>query len=262
MATTTNYSWTTPDDTDLVKDGASAIRSLGTAIDSTVFTNAGNAVQKSTIDAKGDLLVGTADNTVGRLAVGTNGYTLVADSAETTGLKWAAASSGALVLVSRQSFSGVADTGTTFDGVFTSTYKNYQIVIEDMESTSNGAWLYFQYRYAGPTTQAASYYGSVTNFDHTGTTTNTAQSAVSQISMMRIGSTGSATNGQVGNYYVSKVGASGKPAITGQGAGNATTGAFNLGVTQDTSRTYTGFILSASAGNITGTVAIYGLATA
>ena len=94
MATTTNYSWTTPDDTDLVKDGASAIRSLGTAIDSTVFTNAGNAVQKATIDAKGDLLVGTADNTIGRLAVGTNNYVLTADSNETSGLKWAAAAGG------------------------------------------------------------------------------------------------------------------------------------------------------------------------
>ena len=40
MATTTNYSWTTPDDTALVKDGASAIRSLGTAVDTTVFNNA------------------------------------------------------------------------------------------------------------------------------------------------------------------------------------------------------------------------------
>jgi hypothetical protein len=38
MATTTNYSWTTPNDTDLVKDGAAAIRTLGSAIDSTVFT--------------------------------------------------------------------------------------------------------------------------------------------------------------------------------------------------------------------------------
>jgi hypothetical protein len=98
MATTTNYSWTTPDDTDLVKDGASAIRSLGTAIDSTVFTNAGNAVQKSTIDAKGDLLVGTADNTVGRLAVGTNNYVLTADSNETSGMKWAALAAGGKVL--------------------------------------------------------------------------------------------------------------------------------------------------------------------
>jgi hypothetical protein len=40
MATTTNYSWTTPDDTALVKDGAAAIRSLGTAIDTTTFNNA------------------------------------------------------------------------------------------------------------------------------------------------------------------------------------------------------------------------------
>ena len=40
MANTTNYSWTTPDDTALVKDGAAAIRSLGTAIDTTVFNNA------------------------------------------------------------------------------------------------------------------------------------------------------------------------------------------------------------------------------
>lgn len=35
MATTTNYGWSTPDDTALVKDGAAAIRSLGSAIDST-----------------------------------------------------------------------------------------------------------------------------------------------------------------------------------------------------------------------------------
>jgi hypothetical protein len=35
MPTTTNYGWTTPADTDLVKDGASAIRTLGTAIDTT-----------------------------------------------------------------------------------------------------------------------------------------------------------------------------------------------------------------------------------
>jgi hypothetical protein len=35
MATTTNYGWTTPDDTSLVKDGASAIRTLGSSIDTT-----------------------------------------------------------------------------------------------------------------------------------------------------------------------------------------------------------------------------------
>ena len=45
---------------------------------------------KKIVDAKGDLLVGTADNAVSRLAAGTNGYVLTADSAETGGLKWAA----------------------------------------------------------------------------------------------------------------------------------------------------------------------------
>lgn len=43
----------------------------------------------SNINAKGDILVGTADNTLGVLAAGTNGYFLQTDSAEATGLKWA-----------------------------------------------------------------------------------------------------------------------------------------------------------------------------
>lgn len=43
MATTTNYSWTTPDNTAYVKDGASAIRTLGSSVDSTLFTALGGA---------------------------------------------------------------------------------------------------------------------------------------------------------------------------------------------------------------------------
>jgi len=55
MATTTNYSWTTPDNTSYVKDGASAIRTLGSSVDSTLFTALGGAypgmrlVKKQTI---------------------------------------------------------------------------------------------------------------------------------------------------------------------------------------------------------------------
>lgn len=37
MATTTNYNFPTPDDTSLVKDGASAIRTLGSAVDTSMF---------------------------------------------------------------------------------------------------------------------------------------------------------------------------------------------------------------------------------
>lgn len=91
MPTTTNYGWTTPADTDLVKDGASAIRTLGTAIDTTVFNNASAGIAKTIVDAKGDIIAATAADTVARLAVGANDTILTADSSTATGLKWAAA---------------------------------------------------------------------------------------------------------------------------------------------------------------------------
>jgi hypothetical protein len=109
MATTTNYSWTTPDDTALVKDGAAAIRSLGTAIDTTVFNNAGAAIAKSIVDAKGDLIAGTADNTVARLASsGSNGNVLTVDTSTATGLAWAAPAGGGKVLQVVQATSSTA----------------------------------------------------------------------------------------------------------------------------------------------------------
>jgi len=46
-------------------------------------------------DAKGDLAVGTGANTASKLTAGTNGHVLTADSAEPTGLKWAAPAGGA-----------------------------------------------------------------------------------------------------------------------------------------------------------------------
>ena len=55
----------------------------GTSGDVTITNSMATA-----IDAKGDLIAGTADNTFSRLAVGSNGETLVADSAASTGLRW------------------------------------------------------------------------------------------------------------------------------------------------------------------------------
>lgn len=70
MPTTTNYGWTTPADTDLVKDGASAIRTLGTGIDTTV-----KALNPET--TLGDISYrSSTSNTNTRLAIGTSGQVL------------------------------------------------------------------------------------------------------------------------------------------------------------------------------------------
>jgi hypothetical protein len=119
MATTTNYSWATPDDTALVKDGAAAIRSLGSAIDSTVFTNASAGIAKSIVDAKGDLIAATAADTVARLAVGSNNQVLVADSSTATGLKWATPAGGKVLQVVHSSTQSTRTvTSTSFTDIF------------------------------------------------------------------------------------------------------------------------------------------------
>jgi hypothetical protein len=203
MATTTNFGWETPDDTDLVKDGAAAMRTLGNSIDTSFvdlkggtsgqilskasntdldytwitndigditavtagtglsgggtsgavtlsidtattvdLTTAQTLTNKtltspvlttptiSTIDAKGDLLAGTADNTIGRRSVGANGTVLTADSAEATGMKWAtpATPASGLNLVKTQTI-GTAVSSVTVSDAFSSTYDAYRVVI-------------------------------------------------------------------------------------------------------------------------------------
>jgi len=139
MPTTSNFGWTTPADTDLVKDGAAAIRTLGNGIDTSfidlkggttgqVLSKASNTdldfswtnVDPLTIlDAKGDLISATAADTPARLAVGTNGYVLTADSSTSTGLKWAAPASGGKVLqvVSTTKSDTFSTSSTTFTDI-------------------------------------------------------------------------------------------------------------------------------------------------
>jgi hypothetical protein len=83
MATTTNYNWATPDDTDLVKDGASAIRTLGSSIDTSFAAD------------QGDLLLGGTTDIFEPLAIGAAATVLTSDG---TTASWVAPAGGGKVL--------------------------------------------------------------------------------------------------------------------------------------------------------------------
>jgi len=140
MANTTNYNWETPDDTDLVKDGAAAIRTLGSAIDTTVFNNAAAAIAKSIIDAKADLITATAADTPARLAVGTDGQVLTADSTTATGLKWAGVSAWSPNLTLLNA-GGTALTGAGTITVNVSSFDSYLIHIDAASSANASAFM-------------------------------------------------------------------------------------------------------------------------
>lgn len=107
MATTTNYGWETPDDTDLVKDGAAAIRTLGSSIDTTTK----NLNPETTT---GDIAYRSATaNTNTRLPIGTTGQVLTVAGGVPS---WAAPAGGGKVLQVLQV------TTTTATGVSSSTY--------------------------------------------------------------------------------------------------------------------------------------------
>lgn len=68
------------------------MQEIAQKLDDLVIPAAG--IPASTIDGKGELLVGSANDAVDNLAIGTDGHVLTLDSAQTLGVKWAAASGG------------------------------------------------------------------------------------------------------------------------------------------------------------------------
>jgi hypothetical protein len=113
MATTTNYGWDTPDDTDLVKDGAAAIRTLGSSVDTTI-----KALNPST--TLGDIEYRSATaNTNTRLALGTAGQLLAVNSGATAPEWVAAPSSGGMTLLSTTSLSGTSTTVSSINQTYT-----------------------------------------------------------------------------------------------------------------------------------------------
>jgi hypothetical protein len=110
MPTTTNFGWTTPADTDLVKDGAAAIRTL-----------AGN-IDTSLVDLKG----------------GTTGQVLSKASNTDLDFTFTTITAGGITLLSTTSLTG---TETTISGI-SGSYKNLYVVIEGIYSSGTLLQMY------------------------------------------------------------------------------------------------------------------------
>jgi hypothetical protein len=125
MATTTNYGWTTPDDTALVKDGAAAIRTLGSSVDTTT-----KALNPGTTN--GDLDYYSTGTTKTRLAIGTTGQVLTVAG----GVPSWATGGGGMTLISETVAS--AATGISFSSI-SSSYKQLMLVWSGVEASATGS---------------------------------------------------------------------------------------------------------------------------
>jgi hypothetical protein len=107
-------------------------------VTSAIQTQINAQIPKSTVTAKGDLIVGTASGTVVAQAVGANGTVLTANSAQADGVEWAALpASGAYTLISEQQAS--ASTGLTF-GSIPSTYKHLYLVWSGLNTSNDSTF--------------------------------------------------------------------------------------------------------------------------
>jgi hypothetical protein len=156
MATTTNYTWSTPDDTALVKDGAAAIRTLGSSADTTV-----KALNPGT--TAGDIDYYTTSTAKARVGIGTAGQVLQVNSGATAP-EWATpagsapASASATVATEETTTSGTYTDLTTAGPAVTLTTGTKVLVIitadiRAMSAARNGS---MSYAISGATTSAAS----------------------------------------------------------------------------------------------------------
>jgi len=229
MATSPSFNWPEPDNTDLVKNGALAIRTAVDAIDTSMT----------------DLLGGTT------------GQVLSKTSATDMDFSWVTPATGSsgLTLITRNTFSNVAS--VTVDSVFSSSYRNYVLVIENTTASTPANQLQIQMRY-GATTLTSTYYGQVAiSAYNVGTISTFGSNNASQMTLTN------AANSAYVTLNVGNVGNSSQKAIFhGTGFDVQGTQGYWIGGQTDTTQTYTGFLLKSSSSNITGVVSVYGLAIA
>ena len=229
---------------------SSVLASTPTATKS-AYDLANAAIAKSTVTTAGDIIYRNATVPT-RLGIGTAGQVLAVNSGATAP-EWITTSSGSFTKIQTSSFSAVSTTGTTFDGVFTSAYKNYIVLISNTSSTAD--YLVWRFRYSA-TTMTTGYFGSTAFDNFTGGTARVNQNN---------GSAPQINNNAAYSGYttvnVSGVGNTSERAFCyGNGFATQQSAFVTFGYQADSQQTYNGFILSGSSGTITGTATVYGLA--
>ena len=204
------------------------------------------------IDAKGDLVAGTGADAFSRLAVGANDTVLTADSAQATGLKWAAVVSGR-TLLSTTSLTGAS---TTVSGI-SGSYKDLFVIVYRMTNSTADGTLNIT-----PNGSSSSITSGVTGDATTGTTfarnsTATAIGSITAISSTNINNAFYLTlRSYAQSTYLMGIELAGRfIATTGNGASVNLAGGFSPAGVAITSLTFAN-----TGGNFSaGTVEIYGV---
>lgn len=113
-----------------VPAGTDPVSSIDDTLSTMATEIAAKTINPTLIDAKGDLIAGTAADTPGILTVGANGLVLIADSTQATGLKWGAA--GGSTLLSTTAVTGTS--AVTVSGI-PGTYRDLMVVIANVRAT-------------------------------------------------------------------------------------------------------------------------------
>ena len=249
MATTTpNYGWSVPTSTDLVKDGATAIETLGDSADATV-----KALNPET--TLGDIAYrSSTSNTNTRLGIGSSAQVLTVAGGVPTWATPAAAASG-LTLVTTGTYS--ASAGVSLNSIFTSTYTNYRVMFVGTISSNNDVRI--RWRAAGTDNTASNYLWGIQGITFGGSAANEYAGAA-LVGFSQIGYQGN--NGQ--SHIVLDIfnpQASLNTTYAGQNLYTSSGTAGNFYQTQgllSVTTSYDGLTFYPAAGTITGSYWVYG----
>jgi len=223
-----------------------------------LFFNTDAADGSSPLTTKGDLYgFSTLD---ARIPIGTNNQVLTADSAEALGLKWAtpAGAASGMTFIQRSTFSVVANTGTTFDGIFSATYSSYLVIIENFFAATNTDNFHLRLRIGATTHTGAYVNASIETSGSQLTVVGVLNAVTDNWNLADVCGTSAEPNR--GFMYFPFMGTAGSANMSGQMGNNVNSKFYTFNATNYPANAYTGLQFASASSNISGTISVYGLA--